>query len=283
MNSANTDNKLELFAHGLDHAEGIALAPDGFLYAGGEAGQVYRISLEGEVTQVATTGGFNLGVAADADSTLYVCDQSGHAVWRVDPERGSVSAFFEGTSERRLSVPNWGAFDSDGNYFLTDSGDWQQSNGCIWMVRPDGTGHVWSAESVGFPNGCAVAPDRRGLIVIESAPPRIVEIPIRADGTAGARRVIKELPGTVPDGVAIERDGSMIIACYRPDVIYRLTPNGALGILAADPEGTTISAPTNVVFVGDDLDEWVVPNLGRWHLTRGGGVRGTPLFYPRLR
>lgn len=283
MNSANSDQDLEVFAQGLDHAEGIALAPDGFLYAGGEAGQVYRISLDGEIAQVASTGGFNLGVAADAESTLYVCDQSGRKVWRVEPRLGSVDIFFEGSPERELAVPNWGAFDDQGNYFLTDSGDWRRSNGCVWVVRPDGTAEVWSAESVDFPNGCAITPDCSGVIVIESAPPRIVELPIRPDGSAGARRVIKELPGTVPDGVAIERDGSMIIACYRPDVIYRLLPGGRLETLAADPEGTVISAPTNVAFVGEELDEWVVPNLGRWHLTRGSGVRGTPLFYPLLR
>ena len=34
---------LETFAEGLDHAEGITLAPDGHLYVGGEAGQLYRI------------------------------------------------------------------------------------------------------------------------------------------------------------------------------------------------------------------------------------------------
>jgi hypothetical protein len=42
-----------------------------------------------------------------------------------------------------------------------------------------------------------------------------------------------------------------------------------------------LAAPTNVVFTGPEMDELVVPNIGRWHLTRmPAGVRGTPLHYP---
>ncbi len=31
------------WANGLDHPEGVAVGPDGMIYAGGESGQVYRI------------------------------------------------------------------------------------------------------------------------------------------------------------------------------------------------------------------------------------------------
>ncbi len=35
-----------------DHAEGVAVAREGTLYAGGEAGQVYRISPDGKKSEV---------------------------------------------------------------------------------------------------------------------------------------------------------------------------------------------------------------------------------------
>ena len=55
-----------------------------------------------------------------------------------------------------------------------------------------------------------------------------------------------------------------------------------LEVLAEDPEGTVIAAPTNCAFVGADLATILVPNIGRWHATRFRvpGLVGVPLFYP---
>jgi gluconolactonase len=272
---------LETFADGLDHSEGIAVTPDGTIYVGGEAGQIYRINGDGTPAEVANTKGFVLGLAADAEGRLYACDQIAAAVLRVDPDTQAIEIFSDGDGEQRMRVPNWGAFDGDGNYYVSDSGSWGAGDGWIWVVRPGGRTEVWTRESCDFPNGLAVAPDNSRLYVVESNPGRIVEIPIAPDGSASARRVLCELGRVVPDGVAVADDGSLVVACYRPDTIYRWHPDDGLTVLAHDPQGVVIAAPTNVAFTGDDLEMLVVPNLGRWHLTRGRtGVRGTPLFYP---
>ena len=56
-------SELRVLASGLDHPEGVAIGPDGSLYAGGEAGQIYRISPDGRTEQIAETGGSVQGVA----------------------------------------------------------------------------------------------------------------------------------------------------------------------------------------------------------------------------
>src|SRR6266576_6118888 len=56
-------DRFEIFATGLDHPECCAFDRNGDLWAGGEGGQVYRISPKGDVEQVATLGSFNGGVA----------------------------------------------------------------------------------------------------------------------------------------------------------------------------------------------------------------------------
>lgn len=274
-------DELETFAFGLDHAEGICLAPDGHLYVGGEAGQLYRIELDGAVTELLSTGGFMLGLAADAASRIYAIDNVAKCVWRIDPRTRHREVYADGSPEGRFNVPNWGAFGADGDYYLSDSGEWGERNGLLWRVRPGGRAEVWTRETANFPNGLALAADGSRLYLVESYPSALVEIEIGADGSAGPRRALCELGLAVPDGVAVAEDGSLFIACYRPDTIYRWDPEGGLSVFAEDPRGTVLAAPTNVVFTGDDLDELVVPNLGRWHMTRmPAGVRGVRLNYP---
>jgi gluconolactonase len=273
---------LATFAHGLDHPEGICRAPDGHLYVGGEAGQVYRVTDDGDVTELLSTGGFMLGLAADAESRIYAIDNVAKCVWRVDPDARTAELWAKGPETRPFGVPNWGAFDRAGTYYVTDSGGWGEGNGLVWRI-PAGGGdpEVWTEETASFPNGLALAPDDSRLYVLESLPGALVEVEIRPDGSAGPRRLLCDLDPAVPDGIALTADGAFYIACYRPDAVYRWHPDEGLSVVAEDPRGTVLAAPTNIAFAGERSDIVVVPNIGRWHLTRIPiGVAGTPLNYP---
>jgi gluconolactonase len=60
-----------------------------------------------------------------------------------------------------------------------------------------------------------------------------------------------------------------------------LTLDGDIVLIAEDPEGTTLAAPTNVVFAGPSLDVLVCANYNRWHLAMlRPGLRGAGLLYP---
>ncbi len=64
---------LRTLARGLDHAEGICWDPvRRCLWGGGEAGQVYRVELSGEVEVVhQIAGGALLGLALDATGSIF--------------------------------------------------------------------------------------------------------------------------------------------------------------------------------------------------------------------
>ena len=275
-------DELEFIADGIDHAEGICVTPDGKLYVSGEAGQIYLVADDGAATEVASTGGWTLGLAADAAGRIYACDPKSRRVWRLDPADWNPVVFSDGPPGGTLTTPNWGAFGPDGTFYFSDSGGWKTRDGAILAVRPGGATETWTRESIDFPNGLAVSPDGREVWVLESTPGRLVRFAVRADGTAGSREVLVELPGTVPDGIAFATDGSVVIACYRPDVVLRWRADTGVEVLAGDPEGTALAAPTNCVFYGPDLATIAVPNLGRWHVTRFRvpGLFGVPLFYP---
>ena len=272
---------LEMLAHGVDHAEGICMAPDGTLYVSGEAGQIYRLEADDSPQQVATTGGWTLGLAADGEGRVYACDAVRHAVMRWTPGQEQPEVWSAGPVVAPLSVPNWGAFGPDGTYYVSDSGGWKARDGRIIAIR-NGHAQVWTTESVDFPNGLAVSADGSELWVLESTPGCLVKYAIGADGSAGSRQVIVDLAGTVPDGVAFATDGSVVIPCYRPDVVLRWSAATGVEVLAIDPEGVLLAAPTNCVFAGPERDILLMPNIGRWHVTRFQvpGLRGVPLFYP---
>jgi gluconolactonase len=278
-------SRLVVFAEGLDHPEGVTVTADGRLYAGGESGQVYLVDIDtGKSEEVANTGGFLLGLCADSSGRLYCCDVGRRELLRVDPDSGKVDLYSNGTPGRSMINPNWPVFDASGNLYVTDSGTWKGNDGCIFRVTPTGETEIWATSSTNFPNGACVGIDRKSLLVLESCTPALVRIEIKDDGTAGNREEIARLEGTVPDGVALDTDGNAYVCCYRPDRILRVSPSGEVEILADDPEGTLLSAPTNGVWVGSNLDTFVTGNLGRWHLTKcDWGTKGVALEYPDIR
>jgi gluconolactonase len=146
-------------------------------------------------------------------------------------------------------------------------------------VDADGSATTFARDRPCFTNGLAVTPDGRWLWVAESFHPRVSRYDLVAgDGRA---ETVVELPGTVPDGLAFTADGGVLISLYRPDRILHLDASGSLSVVADDPQGTLIAAPTNVCFVGDGLDRVVSANLGRWHLTEHDlGLVGAPLHRP---
>jgi gluconolactonase len=276
-------DQFSMFIDGLDHAECVTLGPDGATYAGGEAGQIYRLAaLDGKFEQLGTTGGFLLGICLDADRNVYACDIKKCAVIRVTPN-GGVSTYSEGSPSRKIVHPNYPVFDARGNLYVTDSGHWKQNDGCVFRVAPGGKTDVVNTTANAFPNGCCLSGDGRYFYMVLSLLPGVVRMPINADGTLGNPSEVVKLPDTIPDGVAFDTAGNLFISCYSPDIIYKLSPAGELTVLAQDHERVTFASPTNIAFCGEDRKTLVVANLARWHLSKAAmSVAGQPLNYPKV-
>jgi gluconolactonase len=271
------------FVEGLDHPEGVACGPDGYVYAGGEAGQIYRVSLEeGTYTQIANTDGFILGLCLDADCNIYACDMGNQAVMRITPD-GEVTTYSNGSPDRKMVIPNYPIFDHEGNLYVSDSGERKKDNGCLFRIRPGGQTEVASEELRQFPNGVALSPDGSELYVVLSSIRGVVKVALHDNGQIGSPKPVVELPRAAPDGLAFDEQGNLYISCYTPNRIYRLTPDGDLAVLADDWEAATFAAPTNIAFCGPDRSTLVVANLAAWHLTKGQmPIPGSPIPYPSL-
>jgi gluconolactonase len=270
--------------HALDHPEAVAWGPDSRVYAGGEAGQLYRMSLSDSICeQVAKVeGGFLLGLAHDADGNTYACDDRNTCVHRITPE-GVVSTYCNGNAEQRMRVPNYPVFDDAGNLYVSDSGEWAKQDGWIWKVAPGGKAEIWDRSASGFTNGMCLSADGKALYVVESSPPLISKVEIKADGSACKRSVVVELPRTVPDGVAFDANGDLYISLYNPNIVYRYTVQGELITLYDDWEQLMLVAPTNIAFGGPDMKTLIIASLCGWSVhTAPMPVAGLPVRYPKI-
>jgi gluconolactonase len=273
---------VRIFAAGLDHPEGLAVASDGTVYAGGEAGQVYRISPDGKKAEIiANTGGFCLGLTLDQQDNLYICDCKRKAVLKVST-KGDVNVFVEAVDGIKLIQPNFCVFDSKGNLYFSDSGDWKKTNGVIYRAASDGKAAVFSQGPFHFANGLALDSTEQHLYVVESNLNRVLRIGIRSDGTAGVSEVYAEGISHVPDGLAFDAHGNLYVTTYGSSAIYRVTLDRRVDLLCQDVESELLCLATNCAFAGSGFDQLLVANLGQQHLSvLDLKVKGQPLWTHR--
>jgi len=270
-------SRFETYVDGLDHPEDLAFDKEGVLWAGGEIGQIYRVREKGRLEEVTNIGGFCLGLTFSAADDLFVCNVKLAAVIQVE-KNGRSSLFADYAGPHKLKVPNYSVFDRAGNLYVSDSGDWSKSSGCVVRFNPQGKGEIFLEAPQPFPNGLALSADGQFLFVAQSHTDDVLQVEIRKDGTAGHREVYVRGMERVPDGLAFDAEGNLYVSCYASDNIYKVTPDRKVTVLSYDPQGTILARPTNVAFGGEGGDELFVANLGRWHINRVKlGIQGQPL------
>jgi len=274
--------RFSIFARGLNHPEGVTWNPfDRRVYAGGEGGEFYAISADGEVQLAAVTGGSMLGLAVDGQGRVYACDSGRGEIVRMDTRTHEISLYARGVDGVNLDTPNVLAFGPDGMAYVTCSGEGGRPE--IVRIAPGGHTETWTAAVPRYPNGCLVTPDGAALVVVEAQAQRLVLVAIGEDGSAGDPQTIAELPDTDADGVSLAADGSYWVTLYRPDGLARVTSGGMVEVVVDDHLASHFDAPTNIAWIGDSLDRAVVANVGGRHLSIADiGISGSPLHYPEV-
>jgi len=271
--------QFEVFARGLDHPECVAFDREGHVWAGGEAGQVYRIDDSGAVTTITTLGGFIAGIAfSPLDQSLYVCNAKMGLV-RVDAA-GRHDLFATEAEGHKIVCPNYPVFDRRGRLYVSDSGNWKKYNGFLLRFDADGSGRVIGGP-FGYANGLALSADQRYLFMVESDTDRVYRFELSSDGQLGRGEVYADSVGRLPDGLALDEAGNLYVACYASDEIWRISPSREKTLLGWDYHAILLSRPTNLAWGGANSDVLYVANLGRDTITRAQlpGVRGQRLAH----
>lgn len=272
--SATVPRELDLrvLASGLDHVEGVCWDPQRrCVWAGGEAGQVYRIELDGSHETVATIeGGVLLGLALGREGDLFICDPGNHRVWRMD------STMTPRPFGESVGYPNYPAFGPDGRLYVSDSGSFFEATGRVLAIDDDGTTRDVSPRPVAFANGLAF--EGTTLWVVESSAPGVSAMDING----GPLELVVAMERCVPDGLALDAEGGLWISCYQPNQLWRWSREEGLALVFDEWSGEQILSPTNVAFIGDEHDRLALASLcGHDVTTIRPGHRGAAVQHLR--
>jgi sugar lactone lactonase YvrE len=250
------------------------------LWAGGEAGQLYRISPQGEIEEIANTGGFILGIAlSPSREWMVICDLKNRCLWKMDMKSFELTVFANRIKDHVIQIPNFPCFDKKGNLYMSESGAFRAVTGKILKFDQKGEGKVWCDGPFNFANGMAIDKEGEFLYVVCTFAPSIERIPINGDGEAGKREVFVTFHEVVPDGLAFDIEGNLLVSCYAPNKIFKISPDRSVSTLIEDWEAHTLCNPTNIAFGGKEFDQLYVANIGRWHVSRIKlDTKGLPLI-----
>jgi gluconolactonase len=260
------------------YSEGVVVGRDGAIYVSDVYhGTIYRVGPEGEPREWAKTGAPN-GHKILPDGTHLVCDGSQRAVLRLDSAgkiMGKASAECDG---KPLRAPNDLTLDPRGGFYFTDPGGSSRDNpvGTVHYTDARGKTHL-VADGLAFPNGIALRPGGRTLLVGESGHNRILAYDLAAPGKVRHRRVFATLPtkagdqiANEPDGICLDAAGNLYVAHYGMRQVQVLSPAGKL--LRRYEAGNLTTS--NVAFGGARMDQlYVTGALGEEKTTRGGLFR----------
>jgi poly(3-hydroxybutyrate) depolymerase/sugar lactone lactonase YvrE len=236
------------------------VTPDGLIttVAGTEADDYSKIRFSGDGGPGSKARlAFPTGVAVDSLGSLFIADSENHRVRRVGPDgiiqtvagTGVAGSAGDGgaAAQAQLNTP-WGlALDSQGNLFISDSG-----NHRVRKLTPDGTiTTVAGTGSRGF-NGdggaaieaqlnqpLGVAVDSQGtLFVVDSLNHRVRRVGLDGvistvfGGEAESDIGSGSAPRYYPSSVAIDRAGNLLIADPFNQRIWQVSAAAAPGLVA---------------------------------------------------
>jgi sugar lactone lactonase YvrE len=173
--------------------------------------EIVAVDLDGHSEVIARMPSLPFSIDWLPDGPMLVISGPERRLLRMEPD-GSLATYAD------LSALSHAGFnelvvDGRGNAYVNGAGfdvvsGEQFAPGIVALVTPSGDARQ-VADGLAFPNGMAVTPDNRMLIVAESYANRLTAFDIAADGGLSNRRVWADLGDGVPDGICVDAEGAV--------------------------------------------------------------------------
>ncbi|MBO9571020.1 MAG: SMP-30/gluconolactonase/LRE family protein [Chitinophagaceae bacterium] len=258
LNLIDTTAKIEKLGEGYEWSEGPLYIPDGdyLLFSDVPMNKVYKWK-EGEgVKLYLDSSGYvgrdvpkkepgSNGLLLDKNGNLVLCQHGLRRVARMDAPlsapKAAYTSIVDNYKGKKLNSPNDAVFNSKGDLYFTDppyglvKGNddslKEQPHHGVYLVRENGKAELVTGE-LNYPNGIALTPDEKFLIVAHSDPDNMVwmKYELDAKGLIKNKSVFykiseeeKKLPGS-PDGFKINKSGYVFASA--PGGVWVFNPSG---------------------------------------------------------
>lgn len=189
--------------------------------------RVIALDVHGQLQEIARVPERPSGLGWLPDGRLVIVSMHDHRLLVLNGKTLEVYADLRGYCEGPL---NDMAIDSRGRAYIGNFGfDYPL------ITEPKPTGLIMVgvgrpqivAEDLLFPNGIAISPDGRTLIVAESYANRLTAFDINIEtGALSGRRTFAELGGCSPDGICLDAQGAVWVASYNTCEFLRVCEDG---------------------------------------------------------
>ncbi|MFN7927007.1 MAG: SMP-30/gluconolactonase/LRE family protein [Blastocatellia bacterium] len=236
----------QLVGEGYKFSEGpVANAKGEVFFADGSSSNIWKVGLDGKLSQFAQDTKASYGLAFGPDGRLFAASVNSESVLAFDTA-GKVSTYATGIRGNDLVVA------SNGNIYVTEpKGNDPQSN--IWLIKPNGEKKIVDT-GLRFSNGVTLSPDQTLLYVAENRTHWVYSYQIQADGTLAYKQRYYWLH--IPD--AFDDSGSDGMRTDRNGLLYVAT---RLGVQICDQAGrvnailpTPNGKSSNLTFGGPNFD-----------------------------
>ena len=190
--------------------------------------QVLRVDAAGQLHEVAKVMAQPSGLGWLPDGRLLAVSMLDHKLLRLDgsawTEVADLGPFAGGPCNDMVVDARGGAYVGNFGFDLFAQPPQRQPAALVYV--PAGGAPRVVAQGLEFPNGAVITPDGATLIIGETFGKRLTAFDIAPDGSLHQRRVWAELSPAAPDGICLDAEGAVWVACPRSNEFLRVREGG---------------------------------------------------------
>lgn len=234
---------IEVFADGIDGADGIAMDNQGNMYVGSRSSNtIYKVDAKGKASEFMTLQCEELlCMTTDKDNNLYAAGKD--KVFKIDT-KGNISETGGFTCADDLRL------DGKGNLFVTDSYENR-----VYKLTPDFSKSVFIESDIDRAKlgkgwhitGISFDKEYKNLYIARMKKGELLKYPINSAGTAGKPVMVVERMAE-PDHMDMDHEGNLYVTLFRRGSLVKVDAQGKIETIN---EGTMRYATGIVLGRGD--------------------------------